>query len=194
MNKAQIRSHLLATRRALPLEKTQAWDQQICTHIKGFIQQKGIQQVWGFMGLRGEVKFDTLWRDTLLGVIWGLPVAGPHESLTFYPWALGRPLNKSTLGVWEPKVQGVPLQALGPHTLILVPAVGIDFQGNRIGFGKGHYDRFLPEAHSQGCVIMGVVYDACLLHERIPLDPWDVPLPFICTQSGWRACHDRPNL
>ena len=71
-------------------------------------------------------------------------------------------------------------------TLLLVPALGLDRSGHRIGFGKGHYDRFLVQLDPKTCVTMGVVYDACL-REALPQDSWDIPLQYICTQSGWRA-------
>jgi 5-formyltetrahydrofolate cyclo-ligase len=41
--------------------------------------------------------------------------------------------------------------------LILVPLLAIDFSGNRVGYGKGYYDRFLSNCH-EDCLKVGLSY------------------------------------
>jgi len=65
--------------------------------------------------------------------------------------------------------------------LILVPAVAVDRLGNRLGRGKGVYDRALrqfPDA-----LKFAVVYDEELV-EHLPIDPWDQPVNGAVTPSG----------
>lgn len=64
--------------------------------------------------------------------------------------------------------------------LIIVPAVAYDRKGNRLGRGKGFYDRLLAEAKATK---IGVGYDFQLLDE-IPAEPHDVPMDMVITQSG----------
>jgi 5-formyltetrahydrofolate cyclo-ligase len=62
---------------------------------------------------------------------------------------------------------------------IIVPMLGADLKGNRVGYGKGFYDRFLE--NSTG-VKIGVVFDACLV-EELESEEHDVPLDLIITEN-----------
>lgn len=61
--------------------------------------------------------------------------------------------------------------------LIIVPGVGFDRHGNRLGRGKGFYDRLL---HNCRCPKIGVAY-ACQLQEAIPAEPHDVRMDAVVT-------------
>jgi 5-formyltetrahydrofolate cyclo-ligase len=57
-------------------------------------------------------------------------------------------LEKNTWGIMEPK-QGIPTP-IEKIDMILVPLLAIDKQGNRVGYGRGFYDKFLAKCeHSQ---------------------------------------------
>ncbi len=64
--------------------------------------------------------------------------------------------------------------------LIVVPAVAYDKKGNRLGRGKGFYDRLLG---STKAVTVGVAYDF-QLYEELPTEPHDVPVDAVITQSA----------
>lgn len=69
--------------------------------------------------------------------------------------------------------------------LIIVPAVAMDRRGNRLGRGKGFYDRLLAQTRA---TTIGVGYDFQLVAE-IPTEPHDSPLDFIITESySGRGC------
>ena len=63
--------------------------------------------------------------------------------------------------------------------LIIVPAVAYDRRGNRLGRGKGFYDRLLAEAKATK---IGVGYEFQLLDE-LPAEPHDIPMDMVITQS-----------
>lgn len=64
--------------------------------------------------------------------------------------------------------------------LIVVPAVAYDRQGNRVGRGKGYYDRLLARSSATR---IGVGYDFQLIEEGIEADPHDVPMDVVITES-----------
>lgn len=70
--------------------------------------------------------------------------------------------------------------------LVLVPGVAFDLKGNRLGRGRGFYDRILAETSGIKC---GVAYDFQLL-EEIPADVHDARVNFIFTPS---RCWKRQN-
>lgn len=71
--------------------------------------------------------------------------------------------------------------------IIVLPLVGFDLQGQRIGMGAGYYDRCLAfrrhRQHWRRPLLIGLAYD-CQQTDRIPAQPWDVPLDAIATESG----------
>jgi 5-formyltetrahydrofolate cyclo-ligase len=73
--------------------------------------------------------------------------------------------------------------------LVIVPLVLADRSGTRIGHGQGHYDRALAHLREAGPVFtIGIGWDAQIVDEPLPRDPWDVPLDAIATPKEWISC------
>lgn len=70
--------------------------------------------------------------------------------------------------------------------LVVVPAVAYDRRGNRVGRGKGYYDRLLAETKATK---VGVGYDFQLLEEEIPSEPHDVAVDIVITESRRLVIH-----
>lgn len=66
--------------------------------------------------------------------------------------------------------------------LIVVPAVAYDRRGNRLGRGKGFYDRLLGETKATK---IGIAYEFQIIDE-VPVEPHDVPMDIVISPS---ACH-----
>ena len=81
--------------------------------------------------------------------------------------------------------QPVPTaETLSPDVL-LVPLIGVDTAGNRLGQGAGHYDRYL--AYNDGnksIYAIGICYDMQIV-DQLYADPWDIPLQAIATPTQW---------
>lgn len=69
--------------------------------------------------------------------------------------------------------------------MIIVPGVAFDRQGNRVGRGKGFYDRLLAETKA---LTVGVGYDFQLF-DMVPTEPHDTPLDVIITESSHLVFH-----
>jgi 5-formyltetrahydrofolate cyclo-ligase len=81
-------------------------------------------------------------------------------------------------GVREP-VAGCAEIPFGQFDLVLVPGMAFDLAGNRLGRGRGFYDRMLAQASGIKC---GVGYDFQLF-EKLPVEPHDARVNFILTPS-----------
>ena len=68
--------------------------------------------------------------------------------------------------------------------VIVVPLVGFDRHGTRIGYGKGHYDRTIAGLRAGGTapVLIGVAFSAQEV-ETIPHEPHDVRIDVIATEN-----------
>lgn len=86
-------------------------------------------------------------------------------------------LETNKWGVLEPEGgEGVPVEELD---LVIVPMVGGDEQCNRIGYGKGFYDRFLQYA---ACPTVGLIFEQNVL-PKLPVEKFDIPLDKIITEQ-----------
>lgn len=83
--------------------------------------------------------------------------------------------NKFHIG--EPVGEAVDPSCL---ELIIVPAVALDEKRNRLGRGKGYYDRLLSTTH---CPTIGVACGFQLV-EEVPVEPHDRPLDYVVTSDG----------
>lgn len=89
-------------------------------------------------------------------------------------------LVPSTFGVPEPIGSEIPADAKDIGTIIL-PMLGFDRAGGRIGYGAGYYDRFLAK-HPIGRKI-GIAF-GCQEMESLPVDENDIPMDYIITENG----------
>ncbi|MCX6693337.1 MAG: 5-formyltetrahydrofolate cyclo-ligase [Methanomicrobiales archaeon] len=94
-------------------------------------------------------------------------------------------LSVSTFSVPEPVGHEIPA---APQDLraVVVPMLGFDRRGNRLGYGAGYYDRFLPKTN--GAVIIGVAF-ACQEVMRVPVYHDDVGMDAIVTEEGICWCN-----
>ena len=70
--------------------------------------------------------------------------------------------------------------------LVVVPAVAYDRRGNRVGRGKGYYDRLLSSTRATK---VGVGYDFQLIEEEIDSEPHDVAVDIVITESRRLVIH-----
>lgn len=67
--------------------------------------------------------------------------------------------------------------------MIIVPGIAFDLMGNRIGYGKGYYDKFLDSIDSSELKIVGIGYDFQLLDDCIESNEFDVKLHSLYTEK-----------
>jgi 5-formyltetrahydrofolate cyclo-ligase len=69
--------------------------------------------------------------------------------------------------------------------VLLVPLVGADLSGNRLGQGAGHYDRTLANLRQQGPILaIGLAFDVQLV-PSLPAESWDEPMDAIATPTAF---------
>jgi len=70
---------------------------------------------------------------------------------------------------------------------VLMPLVGFDERGNRLGMGAGFYDRSLAGLRRPRPTLIGIAFEAQRL-EHLPADSWDIPLDYIVTEHHIHSC------
>ena len=110
-----------------------------------------------------------------------LPVIEPKNNMTFRLWKYKEPLNVNNFGILEPQKNKNKVLP----DIILVPLVAFDSKRNRIGYGKGYYDRCLKKIKNikRNMISIGIAYSfqQC---KNIPVNKYDHKLDYIFTERG----------
>jgi 5-formyltetrahydrofolate cyclo-ligase len=179
--------------RAQALDRRRAFARSLAPEVRAELERKLADIVLPHLVTAGIVAFYHPLKDEISphAIMEGL---GPGQRAAL-PWFLDRDarmlfreapaVEPSPWGVLQPAAEA---EALAPD-VVLVPLVAADRRGTRIGHGKGHYDRALAHLREGGSVFtIGLGWEAQLLDEPIPDDPWDVPLDAVATPREWIDC------
>lgn len=189
-NRKLLRQELRQRRRALGRPAQKQASKALCRHFchsPDWIRATGIALYWpndGEIDPRPLAK-----RAWAQGKQVYLPVLSPHrqDELLFLRWKHGDRLKKNRFGIPEPvRTPSTPLWTL---SLILMPLVGFDPLGNRLGMGGGFYDRTLARLRGRPHHprLIGLAH-ACQEVDRLPAEPWDYSLHAIATDTRLLSC------
>lgn len=105
------------------------------------------------------------------------------QRLQFAAYTASTSMKKNVYGIEEPDsfVRIMPQEL----EIVLMPLVAFDSCGNRLGMGKGYYDKSFAfqSAHSFRPLLIGVAY-VCQQCDILVADSWDVPLDAILTEKS----------
>lgn len=116
-----------------------------------------------------------------------LPLLHPFrpERLLFVRYRQGDPLRRHRWGMWQPLLRRDALVRARALDIVFVPLVGFDSDCNRLGMGKGFYDRsfaFRTRAGRRSPGLIGLAHE-CQRVERLESQAWDVRMDKIV--SDW---------
>jgi len=180
MDKRQLRQQLLQARESLSVEDWKAKSDRLCQNLKEAPLFQQAQTILAYWSHRREPDLRGLWVEREL---WGLPRT-VGKSLSWHVWKPSEPLQTGKYGIFEPDADSPVLQPQDVD-LILVPAVGCDRQGYRLGYGGGYYDRLLGAAEWRDIPTIGIIFDFAWV-EQLPVEDWDIPLTAICSDRQVR--------
>ena len=113
-----------------------------------------------------------------------------RHRMRFLPAPAGSPgpaLRRGRYGILEPG-QGIAM-SVRRLDVLLMPLVGFDAQGHRIGMGKGYYDRALAFRNRRRTrerpLLVGLAFE-CQRVDALPARPHDIPLDRLVTEAGVR--------
>jgi len=106
----------------------------------------------------------------------------PAESIEFARVERWEDLRRGLFDVLEP-AEDLPALALGGGDVVIVPGVAFDACGNRLGRGKGYYDRALSGARDSQPLLIGAGYELQIV-PSVPHDSRDWPMDAIVTEAS----------
>ncbi len=167
---------------AMDQGRLSAGSDAIVRTLEGVLRERPGGGVLGFHPLAGEPDIRPLLEQAIAS---GRTVCLPEvdwDRRTMAPARLNGldQVREGRHGVVEP-LPGEPID-IEDISVVLVPGLGFDDQGRRLGRGGGFYDRFLA-ACPHHVLPVGIGFREQLM-ERIETGPTDIPLPMIITDAG----------
>ena len=184
-SKAAVRQQIQQAIAAISSVERVSRSSELCKLLREQIVWRGATLIFGFSPLPNEPDITPLLNEALAA---NKRVALPRYDAGERSYSargvsdLGQ-LTVGGFGVLEPGA-GCPLIPLNQLDFILVPGVGFDLAGRRLGRGKGFYDRLLAEVRGHKC---GVAFDAQIV-ARVPEEPHDIRVDSIVTPTRWHLC------
>jgi 5-formyltetrahydrofolate cyclo-ligase len=174
--KNNVRSACFAARK----QAFAAGQGQAAEILADFLAPQGGKALAGYMPMRTEI--DPLPAMAAhQGVVCVPVIMGAGQALRFREWSPGSVMVQGAFGALIP-AEGAWVV---PEVLI-VPLVGFDARGYRLGYGGGFYDRTLEELRARGPVLAVGFAFAGQEQAEVPIEPTDQRLDAIVTENGVR--------
>ncbi|MEZ0472231.1 5-formyltetrahydrofolate cyclo-ligase [Luteimonas salinilitoris] len=183
-DRAALRRELRERRRAMPAAARIAAAEAVAGRLQAFAWMPERGYVAGYWAMDGEIALHAWQLRLPKGVIYCLPVLGDDELLRFAPWRPGDPLVTNRYGIPEPDISPSSLLEADALALAVLPLVGFDSAGNRLGMGAGWYDRSFAFRRERSAPpwLVGAAFAAQRV-DALSAAAWDVPLDAVCSET-----------
>lgn len=183
------RLRLRAARHSLTVRERRDAESGIIDRVLRLSAFRRARMVACYLPFDGEVDIRAvLRRDQRVGKSFCLPAVSRSHSreMRFLSYRPGEYLVRNRFGIGEPLTLGSAIVKSSAIDVALVPVVGFDATGSRIGMGAGYYDRYFgrgPASRRRHTRLVGVAFE-CQRLPHIERQDWDVPLDVIVTEKA----------
>jgi 5-formyltetrahydrofolate cyclo-ligase len=192
----RLRHALRARRDALGAGERILASQALVAQLERIPEYLTDSRIAGYWAVSGELPLAAL----IQGLrerhqVYHLPIVQADGELRFAAWRPGAAIVTNRYGIPEPVADATAQLYARALDLILVPLLGFDRSGQRIGYGGGYYDRslaFLRERPGIGKPLLVGVGFAAQEVAAIEAMPWDVRLDYVATESELIDCTPAP--
>lgn len=177
MEKAALRKKIITQLKSFTQAERDDWSKKIHKHLNALPQWQNAKNVCAFVSLPQEVNTHEIINECSQTKELYVPFL-KNETLTPVQFLGWENMKKNEWDILEP----IEAQAIEPEQLdiILVPSIALNQSGQRLGRGKGFYDRFLKESDATKIAIAFHIQ----IVKDVPTDKWDVPVDIIVTERG----------
>lgn len=178
-DKQSLRRKILAERLLILPAEREALDYTICKRLLTHSFVLSADAVLGYFPVRGEPNLMPFYKAIQER---GIPVFLPRsvgKNMTFLLFDDESTLIPDCFGIPSPP-ESAAGAACSAHTLCVLPGLAADRFGNRLGYGGGYYDRFLPQFAGK---TLFPLYDRFVL-EKLPFEAHDQAAMMILTEKG----------
>ena len=183
MTKNELRKLLRERRKTVPDGQKKELDAAIVQQVAASKLFQNASMLLLYAPMEGEINLLPLAR---IARERNIPIAFPRcdterGTMEFYLLNTDARLTKGAYGIPEPPADA-PICVPDKRALCILPGLSFDPAGNRLGYGKGYYDRYLATFPG---VTVGAVYSRMMLRS-IPTAAHDLPAVHLVTEHGFR--------
>lgn len=187
MTKKELRKGFIEQRKALTAGEVSAQSLTIAQLFFSFFPVEDFKAIHSYLPIRRQNEVDTFpiiytlqekFSKTHIVISRSLPETGEMEH---YQWFPDTRLEMNQWGILEPNPVRSLQYAIHNIDLVIVPLLAFDKQGNRVGYGKGFYDRFL--AHCRPNVVKVGVSFFAPVKMISDINPLDIRLDYCITPT-----------
>ena len=192
--KQELRQELRTQRRALSAAQQRQASLRLDLQLRQQPRLRAARHIAFYMASDGELSpRPTLLRLAKQGRQCFLPcLKGKH--LEFRRYRPGQTLQRNRFNIPEPPAHRSLARAVRQLDIILLPLVGFDAKGNRLGMGGGFYDRTLSALEqNRRPLLIGLAHEFQRMNQ-LPVQSWDIPLDAIATDRGFYWCKRQARL
>ena len=184
-NKPSLRQQALTSRRGLSQNQRLEKSLAIQIRLMNFLADNdGISNILLYRSLADEVDTLTLFQQISQTIF--SPATHISGHMKWHEAGPETLWKKGDFGVEEPETGRLWAPDCGP-TMLICPLAGFDRQGNRLGMGRGCFDRWLEHSGSHLHSIAGLAF-SCQEVVEISSDEHDIPMQIIFTESEAIQC------
>lgn len=187
--KDRLRKTSMDKRRSFTAKQKEKYDSDILKRIISLYQYQNSSLILTYVSK--DIEVDTL---MLIKQAWedGKQVAVPKcidgtRRMEFFYVTDFDMLEPSTFGVLEPKTDICQKVDSFKNSLCIVPGMSFDYEGYRLGYGKGYYDRFLSDYTGE---TFGLCYSCCV-SRHLPRGQYDKAADVLVTEDFIRRIHKK---
>lgn len=192
--KQTLRKELLQARGVLPVWEVKRYSQLITERVLSLTEFQRASTIMLYLDFKNEVQTSEIIQQGLAkGKKMVVPITDT-KNVRLIPSELKNypdDLVQGTWGILEPKPEYV--RPIDPQEidLVLVPGVGFDRQGNRLGYGGGYYDRFIPSLRPK-VKLVALAFELQVRTQVYP-ESHDQVMDYIVTENEIIICQSEIN-
>ena len=184
--KTKYRQSILKTRNALDLSEVKSLSQTILKSAYSVLALENIETLGSYFAAKNEVDVENLnLHRSHKNLLTTFPKIEPDHAMSMIAPKNLKRLSTNKYDIFEPS-DGDKINPID-HEIIIIPTVGVDKNGYRLGYGGGYYDRFLEPVlqNINRPMLIGLIYDFQFIDDSIN-EVHDIKLDLVFSEQQYK--------
>jgi len=166
--KTKYRQSILKTRNALDSSEVKRLSKTILKNAYSELALEEVGTLGSYFAVKNEVNLENLnHQRSQKNLLTTFPKIEPNHAMNLIAPKNLKQLSKNKYDIFEPS-DGFKIDPIN-HEMMIIPTLGVDKNGYRIGYGGGYYDRFLEPVlqNINRPMLIGLIYDFQFIDDSI---------------------------
>ena len=180
--KDSLRKRIVLLRECMTAPEREKASYYIFENFFKLPEYQNAERIFAFAGYGTEVStLNSVFKMINTGKHVALPKIIDEEHMDFFEIKKISDIQKSDLGIPEPVGDNPPVEYR--PDIIIMPGIAFDEEFNRLGYGRGYYDRYLRATGYEKFVWKIALAFGCQIVGKVPADHRDIPVDMVITEK-----------